>query len=148
MYKLIAHRGEKKSSEENSLAAFFDAINGEYVGFECDVRMTKDKKFVIYHDALFKGKLVKTLDYEVFQKENISPGLIIILFILLQASIIFVILFSCSLKSTPCNFLINIELCPFTILGNSPLYFVLEIFSLLIISLIFLNNISFFIDIL
>jgi len=71
MYKLIAHRGEKKSSEENSLAAFFDAINGEYVGFECDVRMTKDKKFVIYHDALFKGKLVKTLDYEVFQKENI-----------------------------------------------------------------------------
>lgn len=66
MYKLIAHRGEKKSSKENSLAAFFDAIKGNYYGFECDVRMTKDKKFVIVHDPIFQGKLVKKyLSYDI-----------------------------------------------------------------------------------
>ena len=71
MYKLIAHRGEKKSSKENSMAAFFDAINSDYVGFECDIRTTKDGKFAVYHDALFHGKLVKNLNYEDLKKEQI-----------------------------------------------------------------------------
>lgn len=70
MYKLIAHRGEKKSSKENSLAAFLDAINSDYYGFECDVRMTKDDDFVIYHDPLFKGKLIKNYTMKELRKHG------------------------------------------------------------------------------
>lgn len=72
MYKLIAHRGNTKSSKENTLAAFFEAINSsEYVGFECDVRQCKDNKFVVYHDAMFQGKLIKNIDYQTLKKENV-----------------------------------------------------------------------------
>lgn len=71
MYKLIAHRGEKKSSKENTIAAFFDAINGDYYGFECDIRMTKDKKIVVYHDPMFKGKLIKNYNYKELKSNNI-----------------------------------------------------------------------------
>lgn len=72
MYKLIAHRGNTKSSKENTLAAFFDAINsGDYVGFECDVRQSKDNKFVVYHDAMFQGKLIKNINYQTLKKENV-----------------------------------------------------------------------------
>ena len=70
MYKLIAHRGNKKSSKENSLSAFFDAINSsEYVGFECDVRMTKDEKMIVYHDPIYNGKLVRNLKYQDFNSD-------------------------------------------------------------------------------
>jgi len=71
MYKLIAHRGEKKSSKENTLAAFFDAINGEYVGFECDVRMTKDNKLIVFHDPLYKGKLIKNYFYNELKNDGV-----------------------------------------------------------------------------
>ncbi|MBQ6840584.1 MAG: glycerophosphodiester phosphodiesterase [Bacilli bacterium] len=71
MYKLIAHRGDKQSSKENTLAAFFDAINKDYYGFECDVRMTKDEKFLIYHDPIYKGKLFKNYFSKDLIKENI-----------------------------------------------------------------------------
>ena len=47
-YKLIAHRGSHKFAKENSLFSFFNAINENYYGFECDVRQSKDKKFYIY----------------------------------------------------------------------------------------------------
>lgn len=59
--KLIAHRGIHKIKEEqNTLGAFINAINNdEYVGFECDVRQTKDKKFIINHDAFIENKLIK-----------------------------------------------------------------------------------------
>ena len=71
MYKLIAHRGYKKSSKENSLAAFFDALNNDFVGFECDIRMTKDGQFAVLHDALYKGKLVKNIMQKDLQKDNV-----------------------------------------------------------------------------
>ena len=61
-YKLIAHRGSHKFAKENSLFSFFNAINENYYGFECDVRETKDKKFYIYHDMLYDGKLFKSFN--------------------------------------------------------------------------------------
>lgn len=61
-YKLIAHRGSHKYAKENSLFSFFNAINENYYGFECDVRGTKDKKFYIYHDMLYDGKLFKSFN--------------------------------------------------------------------------------------
>ena len=33
-----------------------------YYGFECDVRQSKDKKFYIYHDMLYDGKLFKSFN--------------------------------------------------------------------------------------
>ncbi len=71
MYKLIAHRGNHQTFKENSLAAFYEAINNDYEGFECDIRQTKDQKLVIYHDPLFKGKLVRSLNYAELKAEGI-----------------------------------------------------------------------------
>lgn len=71
MYKLIAHRGNHQTFKENSLAAFYEALNNDYEGFECDIRQTKDQKLIIYHDPLFKGKLVRSLNYSKLKEEGI-----------------------------------------------------------------------------
>lgn len=78
--KLIAHRGlVTKDIKENTIDAFKSAIDSsKYVGFELDIRETKDKVFVVYHDVLFKGKLIKNINYEELKKENI-PRLIDVL---------------------------------------------------------------------
>ena len=60
MYKLIAHRGNHSYYEENTIDALKKAINGNYAGFECDIRQTKDNKFALYHDALYNGELIRT----------------------------------------------------------------------------------------
>lgn len=64
--KFIAHRGVVKNNiKENTLEAFEEAINNSnYEGFELDVRVSKDKEFVIHHNSFINGKLVKTLDYK------------------------------------------------------------------------------------
>lgn len=50
--KKIAHRGYKtKLIKENTLEAFKNAEANGFVGIECDIRVTKDKKMVIHHDA-------------------------------------------------------------------------------------------------
>lgn len=64
MFKLIAHRGLKDGTEENSIESFYNAIkSSSYYGFECDVRLTKDHKFVIYHNPLYQGNLVRNTLY-------------------------------------------------------------------------------------
>ncbi|MBR1416841.1 MAG: hypothetical protein IJ572_03390 [Bacilli bacterium] len=57
----IAHRGKVVNGViENSLEAFKLAIDDiKYVGFECDVRETLDKEFVICHDAIYKNNIIK-----------------------------------------------------------------------------------------
>jgi len=64
--KLIAHRGLYKIKEEqNTLNAFFEAVKSDcYIGFECDVRQTKDNKFVINHDAHINDKLIRNTNYD------------------------------------------------------------------------------------
>lgn len=64
--KFIAHRGVVKGSiKENTMEAFIEAINNSnYEGFELDVRVSKDKEFVIHHNSFIDGKLVKNLDYK------------------------------------------------------------------------------------
>ena len=50
--KLIAHRGYKtKYIKENTMEAFNNAFENNFDGIECDVRITKDNKLVICHDA-------------------------------------------------------------------------------------------------
>jgi glycerophosphoryl diester phosphodiesterase len=58
---LIAHRGcVTDNIQENSLAAFNLAIiNPQYQGFELDIRETKDHEFVVTHDFLYHGHIIK-----------------------------------------------------------------------------------------
>ena len=72
MYKLIAHRGLVNNSIDNSLESLLNGINSDkYIGIETDVRVTKDNIFILYHDPLYKGKLVKQTCYKEFKKNNI-----------------------------------------------------------------------------
>lgn len=64
--KLIAHRGLwNKNVEANSYEAIRNGLmSDKYIGIETDVRVTKDGVFIIYHDALYKGTLVKNVLYK------------------------------------------------------------------------------------
>ncbi len=73
MNNLIAHRGLKKNAKENTLYAFKESIkNDNYLGFECDVRQTKDQVFIINHSPLINFKLIKNTPYYKLKKENIT----------------------------------------------------------------------------
>ena len=55
-YNLIAHRGYfnlEKNIPENSIKAFKQALKYNYI-IEFDVRMTKDKKLIVFHDDNLK----------------------------------------------------------------------------------------------
>lgn len=75
---LIAHRGyhnNKKGIPENSVLAFKKAIDNNYL-IELDVRLTKDKKLVVFHDGNLKrvcgvNKRVKDLTYREVLKYNL-----------------------------------------------------------------------------
>lgn len=75
---LIAHRGyhnNKKGIPENSVLAFKKAIDNKYL-IELDVRLTKDKKLVVFHDDNLKrvcgvNKRVKDLTYRELLKYNL-----------------------------------------------------------------------------
>ena len=64
--KLIAHRGIWDNNvKDNSYEALKKGLeSSKYIGIECDVRQTLDKEFVIYHNALYKGNLVKYTMYK------------------------------------------------------------------------------------
>lgn len=52
MTKLYAHRGLSSIYPENSIEAVKEALKYDYIyGIEIDVRMTKDRKFVVIHDS-------------------------------------------------------------------------------------------------
>ncbi len=48
--QMIAHRGLSGKETENTLQAFVAAGNRTYYGMECDIHVTKDGKYVIFHD--------------------------------------------------------------------------------------------------
>lgn len=77
--KFIAHRGYSSVAPENSEAAFRQAIANDFWGVECDVRKTKDGKFVIHHDdSILKdygeNKLISQTNLEDLQKLRIISG--------------------------------------------------------------------------
>ncbi len=67
--RMVAHRGLSGIERENSVSAFVAAGNRDYYGMECDVHVTKDEKYVIYHDDT-TGRLcekdfrIEETDYE------------------------------------------------------------------------------------
>ena len=55
---IIAHRGSSAFAPENTLTAFRHALNDGADAIELDVRLTKDRKLVVIHDA----RLERTTD--------------------------------------------------------------------------------------
>ena len=47
---MVAHRGVSGLETENTCAAFVAAGNRSYYGFETDVHITADGKYVTFHD--------------------------------------------------------------------------------------------------
>lgn len=72
--KFIAHRGLwGETVKPNSYEAILDGLNSnKYIGIETDVRVTKDGVFIIYHDALYKGTLVKQTLYKDIKRDAIK----------------------------------------------------------------------------
>lgn len=64
--QLIAHRGiwNKKVKDNSYEALKSGLLNNKYIGIECDIRTTLDKKFIIYHNTLYKGNLVRNINYK------------------------------------------------------------------------------------
>jgi len=75
--RIYAHRGASGDFPEGSKAAYFGAIEQGADGFECDVRLTKDKQIICYHDK--DAKRLANLDLEIAKsayselKESINP---------------------------------------------------------------------------
>lgn len=69
--KFIAHRGMWNNKiKANSYEAIFNGLNSDkYIGIETDVRVTKDGVFIIYHDILYKGKMVKKTLYKDIKED-------------------------------------------------------------------------------
>ncbi len=75
--KFIAHRGLRTANyKENTIAAFQNAINSNIMnGFEFDIRQTKDKSFVVNHNAFIKGELIKRKKLKYLKLEYNLPSL-------------------------------------------------------------------------
>lgn len=70
--KLIAHRGLwNKDIKDNSYEALKNGLeSNKYIGIECDIRTTLDNKFIIYHNSLYNGSLVRNTYFK--DLKNIS----------------------------------------------------------------------------
>lgn len=57
MSYVIAHRANGSKFKENTINAILEVINYSYIdGIEIDIRMTKDKKFILSHNNYFITK--------------------------------------------------------------------------------------------
>ena len=77
MKNYIAHRGLKeKNSKENTIQAFQNAINNpHYIGFELDIRTSKDDVFTIIHNAFVGTHQIKHTYYRTLNKKYHLPRL-------------------------------------------------------------------------
>lgn len=77
--KFIAHRGLSAQAPENTIKAYELAGSAGFWGAETDVRMTKDKKFVLQHDLTFQrlcgvNKKPEDMTLAEIQKLTIKSG--------------------------------------------------------------------------
>jgi len=74
---IYAHRGASSDFAEGSKAAYEGALAQGADGFECDVRLTKDRQIICYHDRNTTGlskinlEIAKSTYYEL--KEKVDP---------------------------------------------------------------------------
>jgi glycerophosphoryl diester phosphodiesterase len=52
--KFYAHRGASADFPEHTMAAYLGAVEQGALGFECDIRITKDEVLILWHDANMK----------------------------------------------------------------------------------------------
>ncbi len=76
--KLIAHRSKNNHNyKENSIMASIDTLNKDYIdGIEIDIRFTKDKKIIMYHNYLYNMKIVNNLNYNDIKGINLLESLL------------------------------------------------------------------------
>ncbi len=73
----IAHRGASAYAPENTFAAFYKAADMSADGIEIDVRVTSDKKLVLFHDLdMLKktGRKGSICDYEYEEIRQMEVG--------------------------------------------------------------------------
>ena len=74
---IYAHRGASSDFAEGSKAAYEGALAQGADGFECDVRLTKDRQIICYHDrnttrlSKINLEIAKSTYYEL--KEKVDP---------------------------------------------------------------------------
>ena len=77
---IYAHRGASSDFKEGSKAAYIGALAQGADGFECDVRLTKDKQIICYHDS--DTKRLSNIDLKIAKssykelKEKVDPYLL------------------------------------------------------------------------
>jgi glycerophosphoryl diester phosphodiesterase len=71
---IIAHRGASSLARENTIESFQKAIEIGVDMIEFDVRRTKDRILIAYHDELMAGKPVKELTYDQISKMSAGQG--------------------------------------------------------------------------
>ena len=71
--KIIAHRANDEQNKENTLEAILNSLKKYYIdGVEFDIRLTKDKRFVINHDPLYKNNLIEFTKSKKLIKQGID----------------------------------------------------------------------------
>jgi len=76
---VFGHRGSRLQGTENTISSFKKALNQGVDGLEFDVRCTKDKKVIIFHDSDLTrlagiNKKIKNLTYKELQEINLKRG--------------------------------------------------------------------------
>ena len=77
---IYAHRGASSDFKEGSKAAYIGALGQGADGFECDVRLTKDKQIICYHDS--DTNRLSNIDLKISKssykelKEKVDPYLL------------------------------------------------------------------------
>jgi len=77
--KLIAHRGLSGIAPENTIEAFTLAGKYGYYGVECDIHVTKDEQFVVFHDFTLERMtdeigFIKDLTADEIKQLTITSG--------------------------------------------------------------------------
>lgn len=73
----IAHRGASAYAPENTMVAFYKAVQMNADMLELDVQLSKDKKIVVFHDADLKKKTNgkgKVRDFTYAELEKLDAG--------------------------------------------------------------------------
>ncbi|WP_018295910.1 glycerophosphodiester phosphodiesterase family protein [Corynebacterium lubricantis] len=75
--KIVAHRGYAGKYPELTRRAFVEALELPIAGIECDVRLTRDGKLVVFHDKTVDrtsngSGLVATMDFADLQQLNVG----------------------------------------------------------------------------
>ena len=71
---VIAHRGASTDFAENTLDAFFGAVDQGADGVELDVRRTADDRLAIHHDdTLADGRVIVETPFEALPADGAGP---------------------------------------------------------------------------